>query len=400
MAETAAGIYGGSKLDDYAGNIFLKFTPNKNWRADIGFREESSVVSSSGGFVTATLASGSTSITPTHITTADDVTYSHYSDHIATPEVSFQYLGFNRLSLYGTFDDCIDRCHQHWINPYAAVTTTGAGVVTSGTAPIGSVFFQEANQDNQNVKFGANWNASGKLTIRAEVYHKDHQNRFVGANDIIGTASYGGLYVTGYTFTGAKLSVIYKPVPELSFNTRYQPQSGNMSVTANTVTGGLGGEITSGRARGQELSETINWTPSSQLYLQGNLNVVYNYIQTAYPVVVVSAITGIASPIQNANNNYITGSALCGFVLDKRTDAQLQCSWAQADNYNPQIAAGGQPYGASFHEGQVTAGLKHKFGDNLIGEAKVGYLRMSNPTTGGFTNYHGPLAYVALTYSL
>ncbi len=400
VAETAAGIFGGSKLDDYVGNIFLKFTPNKDWRADIGFRDESSVVSSSGGFVTTTLASGSTSTAPTHITTADDVTYSHYSDHIATPEVSVQYLGLDRLSLYGTFDDRIDRGHQHWINPFAAITTTGAGVVTTATAPIGSVFFQDANQDNRDGKIGANWNASGAFTIRAEVFQKDHENRFVGANDIIGTASYGALYVTGYRFTGVKLSVIFKPVPQLSFNTRYQPQNGDMSVTANAATGGLGSEITSGKARGQEISETVNWTPSSQFYLQGNLNVVYNYIQTAYPVVVVSAVTGVASPIQNADNNYIAGSALCGFVLDKRTDAQLQWSWAQADNFNPQIAGGGQPYGASFHEDQVTAGLKHRFSDRLIGEAKVGYLRMSDPTTGGFTNYHGPLAYVAFTYSL
>ncbi len=397
LAETAAHIYGGSKLDQYVGNIFLKFNPSKNWRADIGIRDESSVVSSSGGFQTTTLPSTAKTASLANITTSNDVTYSHNVDHSATPEASIQYLGFNRISLYGSFDDCTTRGSQHWINPYVVTTTTSAAI---GNAPIGSVFFQDANQDYKDAKIGANWNASSQFTLRAEVFRKDHENKFIGANDIIGTASYGALYVTGYTFTGAKLSIIYKPVPQLSFTTRYQPQSGNMTVTANTVTGGLGSEITSGKARGQEISETINWTPVSQFYLQANINVVYNFIQTAYPVVVVSAVTGIASPIQNANNNYITGSALCGFVLDKRTDAQLQWSWAQASNYNPQIAPGGQPYGASFHEDSLTAGLKHKFTNHLMGEAKVGYLEMTNPTTGGFTNYHGPLAYVALTYSL
>ena len=44
---------------------------------------------------------------------------------------------------------------------------------------------------------------ASQLTLRAEVFRKDHQNRFIGANDIIGTASYGALYVTGYTLTGA-----------------------------------------------------------------------------------------------------------------------------------------------------------------------------------------------------
>lgn len=399
-AETAGNIYGGSKFDDYVGNVFLKFTPNPNWLADVGFREESNVVTSRGGFMTTTLATGATSIAATNVTTANDLTYSHYTDHIATPELSVQYLGFERLSLYGTLDDQINRGNQHWVNPYAATTVTGGGVVTPGTAPLSSVFFQEANQDHEEAKIGANWNASGNLTIRAEIFRKDHQNRLIGANGIVGTASYGGLYVNGYTFTGVTLSVIYKPLPQLSFNTCYQPQSGNMSVTANVVNGGLGSEITSGKTRQQEISETANWTPSSKIYLQGSINVVSSYIQTAYPVVVVSGTTNIATPIQNANNNYVSGSVLCGFVVNKTTDAQLKGTWQKADNYNPQIALGGQPYGSSFEEQSVTAGLKHKFTDRLMSEGSVGYLKRVDPTTGGFTNYRGPLAYAALTYSL
>jgi hypothetical protein len=399
-ADTAADIFGGSKLDDYVGNVFLKFTPSKNWQADLGCRDEFNVVGSNGGFTTTTLATGSKTVALTSMTTSDDLTYSHFIDHTVTPEASVQYLGFDRVSLYGTVDDCIDHGTQHWINPYAATTITGAGVATMASVPVGSVFFQDANQDYDNVKIGANWNESSVLTIRAEVFRKDHQNRFIGSNDIIGTGSYGGLFVTGYNFTGVKLSVIYKPLPQLSFNTRYQPQTGDMSVTAGVANGGLAGEITSGKARGQQISESVNWTPSGQIYLQGNVNVVYNYIQTAYPIVVESATTNIATPIQNANNNYVVGSALCGFVLSKSTDAQLSWSWERANNYNPQIAAGGQPYGASFEIQSVTAGLKHKFTSRLLCDCKVGYLESTDPTTGGFTNYHGPLAYVALTYSL
>jgi hypothetical protein len=331
-AETASGIYGGSKYYDYVGNIFLKFTPTKDWLGQVGFRDESNVTSSAGGFATTTLASGSKTIAQANITTSNDLTYSHLDDHIATPEISLQYLGFDRLSLYSSYDDQIDHGNQHWINPYAASTITGAGVVTTAAASLGNTFFQEANQDYDNAKIGVNWNESSFLTIRAEVYRKDHQNRFIGENDIIGAGSTGALYVTGYTFTGAAISVIIKPLPELSFNTRYQPQQGMMSVTGNTVTGGTGYEITSGKASGQLISETADWTPSKQIYVQGNINVDYNYIQTAYPVVVVSATTNIPTPIQNANNNYITSSALCGFVLDKATDAQVQVAWSQADN--------------------------------------------------------------------
>jgi hypothetical protein len=173
-----------------------------------------------------------------------------------------------------------------------------------------------------------------------------------------------------------------------------------MSVTAAVANDGLGNEITSGKARGQELSETVNWTPIAQFYVQGNVNLVYSSLKTAFPVVVVSAVTNIATPINNADNDYVSGSALCGFVVDKQTDAQLKWSFQRADNYNPQVAMGGQPYGASFEQNSVTVGLKHKFSDRLIGEGRVGYLHWQDPTAGGFTNYDGPLAYVALTYSL
>ena len=282
-AITAGDIYGGSKAYDYVGNISLKLTPGPNWLAEIGFREEADVTSSRGGFFTTSLAAGATGVTSANITAANDVTYSHYTEHIATPEVSVQYLGFARLSLYGTFDDRINRGNQHWINPYAIASSTGGGVVTPGTPPLSSVFFQEANQDNEDAKIGANWNASGKLTVRAEVFRKDHVNRFIGA-DVRGTASYSGLYVTAYAFTGVTTSVIYRPVPVLSFNTRYQPQTGSMAVTANPVNGGLGAESTSGKTKGQLISETIGWTPSGKIYLEGSINLAYSYIQTAYPL--------------------------------------------------------------------------------------------------------------------
>jgi hypothetical protein len=116
--------------------------------------------------------------------------------------------------------------------------------------------------------------------------------------------------------------------------------------------------------------------------------------------VTVNAAASVPTPIQNANNNYITSSALAGFVLSKSTDVQLRATYARANNYNSQIALGGQAYGAGFEEQSVTAGVKCKLTDRLILDAKAGYLRRTDATTGGFTNYNGPLAYVALTYSL
>ncbi len=398
VADTAADVYGISRVDDYVGNASLNYTPTKDWQIRMAYRDEYDLIASNGSFTTTSLSAAATSLASKFITTSDDLTYSHYLERIETPELSIQYMGFRNLTVYGSIDERINQADQHWVNPYAAVVNAG-GVVTEVGAPIGNVFFQDGDQDNWNAKLGFNWNASRFLTVRAEVYRKDDQNQFVGAN-IAGTGSFGGFYATGLTFTGLKFNLILKPRENLTLTTRYQPQSGMMSTNGNAVNGGQGNEITSGKVYGQMISETVNWAPTQSVYFQGNVNIVYDYIQTAYPIVVVSATTYVPPPIQNANNNYITSSALCGFAVNKTTDAQIQLAWSRADNYNPQIAAGGVPYGASFLDESATAGLKHKFSPRMLGEFKAGYLRRTDDTTGGFTNYRGPLVYAALTYSL
>jgi hypothetical protein len=401
VADTAADIYGISKVDDYVGNISFDYTPTKDWLFKLGYRQEVNVTASDGGFTTTSLSSTAKTIAITNITTAEDQTYSNFTERAATPEFEANFSGIKDLDLYFSIDERVDHDNQHWINPYAAVSTSGTGVITNAGAPIGSVFFQEADQTNDYAKLGANWNLSRYFTIRAEVFHKEDENQFVGADALVGTGSYGGLYATGYSLTGAKLTVTFRPAPTISFVTRYQPQSGTMSVLANVVNGGTGyNEITSGKVSGEMLSETANWTPNQQVYVQANANVVYNQMQTAYPIVVVSTSTYIPPPIQNANNNYVTGSVVCGFVLDKTDDLQIRGTYCRADDYNPQIAAGGEPYGAGFLEENVTAGVKHKFNDKLLGELKAGYLRRTDDTTGSFTNYRGPLVYVSLTYAL
>jgi hypothetical protein len=64
------------------------------------------------------------------------------------------------------------------------------------------------------------------------------------------------------------------------------------------------------------------------------------------------------------------------------------------------MAAYTMPYGAGAKESVVSAGVKHKFSDRCMGNAKVGYYDSKNDTTGGFTNFRGPVAYVSLDFAL
>lgn len=397
---TAGDIVATPEVNDYVADAFLHLLPLRDLRVDLGFREESETIADQGSFITEALTSTAKTTAASNVTTATDPTYSHETDHVATPEVSLEYTGVRNVTFYGDFDDRVNHGEQHWINPYAAISETGTSPLVLSAVPIADVFFQGADESNRDAKFGMNWNATPALSIRVEVFRKDHWNTYLGANDIVGTGSYGALFATGYTFTGTRVSLIFKPNPILSFNTCYQPQIGRMSLTSNVVTGGEGTESPSGRAEAQMLGETVDFTPYKQLYLQGNVNIVYNYISTAYPDTVVSVTPVVAPPFQNANNNYVTASALCGFVLTRTTDAEITGTYQHANNFNPAIAWGGVPYGSSYLEESVTVGVKQKLSNRLFGQAKVGYLSNTDPSTGGFTNYHGPLAYVSLVYSL
>ena len=147
------------------------------------------------------------------------------------------------------------------------------------------------------------------------------------------------------------------------------------------------------KARSHLIGETIDWNPTSIVFVQANANVGFNYISTAYP--------SSASALQrNADNNYWTGSLITGFALDKDTDVSLQYTYQKADNFVPGQAAYTQPYGASYKEETIAVGVKHKFSKTWVGSGKIGYFDSRNDTTGGRTNFRGPLAYIAMEHSL
>ena len=48
----------------------------------------------------------------------------------------------------------------------------------------------------------------------------------------------------------------------------------------------------------------------------------------------------------------------------------------------------------------ISAGVKHRIGDRMFLHAKLGYFDSQNDTTGGNTNFKGPMGYLSLDYAL
>ncbi len=256
------------------------------------------------------------------------------------------------------------------------------------------------------ITVGANWRTATWLELRGEVFAKDNESHYNGY--IVRSDGYVDTYDLEYTFKGFKVTAVLKPDPTLSFTTRYVYQEGKATVKSTLVSGATATYPTydSMDMTNHMIGETINWTPNSQFYLQANLNLVFNVIGTVYPRAGTTPASGsnIAfdsnGVLQNSDNNYFNGSLLAGAVLTKTDDLSFTYTYYKADNYNPQVANLSMPYGAGAEESLIAVGVKHKFSARCVGEAKLGYYDAKNDTTGGNTNFRGPVGYVSVTFAL
>ena len=379
-------LAGGSRVKVWTGKVGLDLKPSKDFSATVAVRAEDKYVNSAGKLTSVAAAvnttTGAVTITPT-----DQLNWSRVKEQSATPVIDVRYTGISDVTLYATGSQRLLNGDERYTTPYNPLTATA-----------GTLANNDLGEDHANYAVGANWRQSTKLTLRSELFNKDHEFSSDGYATRIGDH-----FVLGYKSVGIKLSAIAKVAPDLTFTSRYIYQKGTAQVTG-IIPGAE--EYDSMNAKNHTLSETVDWTPNQQFYMQANLNVVFNVINTVYPRAGTAPATAtniawdVNQVLQNANNNYITGSVLAGAVLSKEDDLQVQFTYYRANDGNAQLASRTQPYGANLKEYMVTAGLKHKFSDKWIGHAKVGYLDNKNAATGGHTSFRGPLGYVSIEYGL
>jgi hypothetical protein len=356
-------------------NLGVKYHPSSDLFATIALKNEKTDIDgyNSVNYISNIITQSTGAITPVSGLAANVADRTKKS---WIPEATFRYSGIKDVSLYGNFD------YRH--SPGTEYgSSQGAGV--GGVIGSPTVSYDNVKLNHAHYKVGAGWTVNQMLSLRGEIFYKDHTNGFYGFN-----TSAGDSFVMGYQFFGTKLSAIVKAQNNLTFTTRVIRQVGTTDLTIDAGT-----TMDSSDTKNYSFGETIDWAPTSQLYVQANLNVVYNTMQTAYPVA-----GGLGNDVlRNADNNYINGSFITGFVVDKETDASLQYTYYKADNFKvPTYAAVFQ--GAGVKEYTVSFVVKHKFSDRLVGDFKVGYFDSKNESTGGNTNYKGPMVYVSLTQAL
>lgn len=371
-----------------AGNFGVKLEPAKALFITLAIKGERTNADGSGDttYFNNYVVQSTGVVTPVNIATPN---MSERNETAWTPELNVRYSGVRNLTLYGVFD-------YRNISGDETGTSTGVGPNTPNADPAKGAIVVPAiipsvvsSADNVGLnhghyKVGANWNPCTFVTLRGELFYRDHRNSFTDMADSTGN------FILGYQYRGVKLTGILKPLPGLTFTSRYVGQTGKMDVVVDSGTA-----YDSMDSRSHLFGETLDWAPTKQVYFQANYNIVFATMETAYP-----RAGGAANAVLRAgDNNYWNGSFIAGMAVGPTTNVELQASIYRANNYEAGIFVS-TPYGAEAKESSVTLAVKQKFSDRLRGTAKVGYFESHNITTGGFTNFHGPMGYLSLEYSL
>lgn len=295
-------------------------------------------------------------------------------EDVWVPELSVRYNGIRGLSLYGTVDFRNSPGKESNYNQ-----TVGQGFAVSS-----STVSNDVDENHLNGKLGFRYAPVSWLNFGAEGLSKNHANSFTDATDP------ASRFVLDSEIKGGAVYATVIPVPELSFTTRYVYRDASMRTSVDNLAGydSLDNKV-------HQISETASWSPSKGVYLQGSVTFVFDSASTAYP-----RAGGVANTLlQNADNDYWTAHAVAGFDVTEQTKVELQYATYKSSNYQPALALTSLPYGASQRDHELTLGVKHKFSESLAGEAKIGYLRSDNQTTGGYADYDGLLGYVSVTHA-
>ena len=150
------------------------------------------------------------------------------------------------------------------------------------------------------------------------------------------------------------LRVTWRPWAKVTSVTRYEYQWSTVQTAPDWITGLP--EVESAKMTSHIIAEDLSWTPWSRLFLQAGFNYVLSEMRTP--------ASDFTQAILAAQNNYWTLNFSSGFVLDDKSDLNVNCFYYRADNYQDNSSFG-VPYGAGGEEQGITATLVRRLTKNL-----------------------------------
>lgn len=240
----------------------------------------------------------------------------------------------------------------------------------------------------QKYTAGANWYPARRLNLSGQYFYKRRDNDY---DHLIDTTGVTGVirhpaYLTRQEFSTHDFNVrmTLRPSGRVVSVSRYDFQ------VSEVRTGAAGAPaIQSGDLQSHVLSQSLTWTPSSRIYLQGLLTYVHDTVGTPAN----SGASGAIVP--ESRNNYWSVGANAGYVLNARTDVEIDYLYSLADNFVDNSLAS-QPYGAGFEEHRVVVTMNHRLSENARFVLDYGFFHNDDASFGGDRDYVAHL--VSSTY--
>ena len=388
VAFPVLNLNGYSNAELWAAKAALDYKASDTFNAKFGLRYLQENTYGKSGFDVLT---ASTAVVPVYATTPR-LQNAHVDEDSYVPELELRYSGLKDLALYMNITDKIGSGTEDQMPAYNPLTTTST-----------SVIYKDVTEDNIDFTIGGNWQAMSVFSARVEVFIKDHSYQATGWNTNLNAPTApttGNNYQLDGQFYGTKLTGVVKPLDVLSITGRYIYQKGERQVTGYLP---LYPSYDSMESETHNFGVSVDWNPNKQFFVQANVDVVFDIMKTASLhdlSVAASGVIPASRMVKPSENNYETASLLAGMAVSKTDDVRIRYTYYHADNYNAQLALYTQPYGASARESSMSAEIRHKFSDRCVGSAKIGYYDSKNDTTGGYTNFKGPVGYLSLDYAL
>lgn len=282
----------------------------------------------------------------------------------------------------------------NWVFTTRGEWTEGQGNLRQfgGTGPVGGIGVppvQNRTEDDrlfQKYSVGARWYPLRTVTVDAAGYYKkDHfgyeNNVDSTPNDPSSPNRYPGFLVLQdfETYDGS-LSLTLRPATTVTLVSRYEYQVSTIHTKPDPSSGLA--ETESSTMTSHILAQNISWTPWSRLFLQTGFNYVASEVETP--------VSNFTQSVLNAQNNYWTLNFSSGFVIDDKTDFNVNYFYYRADDYQNNSAFG-VPYGSGTQEHGVTATLVRRLTDRMRLTLRYGFFHSDDDLYGGHRNFdaHG-----------
>jgi hypothetical protein len=243
----------------------------------------------------------------------------------------------------------------------------------------------ENKRKSQKYSLKSNWYPRSGLNLAAQYYYKINVNDYDihRDNTPAGTADRYPAYITDQDFEthDVNFRVSWRPVSLLGFVTRYDLQ--RSTITSNEA--GLT-KVESSKLTSHILSESITWSPTTQLYFNGSVNFTWDQLSTpAYSFVL------------NSDNNYVNGSIGAGYALAKLDDIYVDYSFFRAKNFFDNSALS-LPYGADQKQQAAYVTWVRRQSEHLIYTVKYGYVTQRDGLWAGRNNFDAHVVYAKVQY--